>query len=137
MRDDEMSSSESTPYPSVRYEKPPREGDWDAWIAAGWTITCYACRARLGRLFIPFSGGYILIGSRTHLDSRLVERPTPETRTGNAYRRYGPPTRTFAKGRRARLAVDQRPGLTINGPFWVHCYACNAGQAMEPDRIRR
>lgn len=137
MRENEGPSSDSTPYPMVTFEKPPAEGDWAAWMAAGWGINCYSCEARLGRLFIPFSGGFIISGSTAHLDTRLVERPTPETRTGHSYRRYGPPTRTFAKGKRARLAVEQRPGLAINGPFWVHCYACNAGQAMEPERIGR
>jgi hypothetical protein len=135
MRDNQISSGDSTPYPSVRLEKPPLEGDWNVWIAAGWTMTCYACEARLGRLFIPHSGGYIISGSNAHLDPRLVERPSPETRTGHSYRRYGPPIRSFTKGKRARQAPEQRPGLEISGPFWVHCFACNAGQALEPNRI--
>jgi hypothetical protein len=129
------SSSNAAPYRTVSLEKPPQEGDLWAWVAAGWGIACSACGATLGRLFIPFSGGYILSGSTSRLDSRLVERPTPETKSGHSYRRYGPPVRTFGKGKRARLAFDDRPGLSINGPFWVNCYACNVGQALEPERI--
>jgi hypothetical protein len=98
---------------------------------------CYSCEARLGRLFIPFSGGYILSGSTAHLDSRLVERSPLEQQTGHSYRRYGPPVRMFGKGKRSRLAFDDRPSLTVNGSFWINCYACNAGQALEPENINR
>jgi hypothetical protein len=130
-----MSGDDLAPYPTVRLESPPQEGDLWAWVAAGWKIFCYSCDARLGRLYIPFSGGYILSGSTAHLDSRLVERPTPETQTGHGYRRYGPPVRTFGRGKHARLAFEDRPSLSINGPFWINCYACNRGQAMEPKRL--
>ena len=84
---------------------------------------------------MPFSGGYILAGSTSHLDSRLVERDGPEQVTGRHLRRFGPPTRGFAKGKGQRLPSDERPGIDVHGDFWVYCYACNTGQAVEPAQV--
>jgi hypothetical protein len=115
----------------------PRRADGDIWavIAAGWDLLCCNCEAVLGRLFIPFSGGYILHGSTTSLDPRLVERPGRESQTGQGLRRYGPPTRVFARGKRQRSARASRPGLVVNGSFWLNCFRCNAGQGVEPTRV--
>jgi len=111
----------------------PRWSGDDFWarVASGWNLECCACGAVLGRLFLPFSGGFFLAGSSSHLDSRVVERTGRETRTGHRYRRFGPPWRVFAKGKPPRSAVETRPEVLVHGPFWVYCYACNTGQAVE------
>lgn len=109
----------------------------DIWAVtgAGWDLLCCNCAAVLGRLSIPFSGGYILAGNSSHLDPRLVERDGPEKQTG--FRRYGPPTRVHAKGKTQRSASAARPGLGLHGSFWVYCHRCNTGQAVEPERLTR
>lgn len=131
--DSDLADGGSVPYRRVRLEKGERAGDFSEWMAAGWRIVCSACDADLGHLFIPFSGGFIISGSTARLDPRLVERSGRETRTGHQYRRYGPPGRVFAKGKDPRSALEARRELTVNGPCWLYCYACNTGQALEPD----
>jgi hypothetical protein len=84
---------------------------------------------------MPFSGGYFLAGSNSHLDARLVERDGPEHHTGLNLRRYGPPTRVFAKRKGQRSPSEARPGIDVHGDFWVYCHACNTGQAVEPGRV--
>lgn len=112
------------------------EGD-DIWaiVGAGWDLVCCECETVLGRLTMPFSGGYFLAGSSSHLDSRLVERDGPERYTGRKLRRFGLPTRVFAKGKGQRSPSEARPGINVHGQFWVYCYACNTGQAVEPERV--
>ena len=113
----------------------PEGSDIWAITGAGWDLLRCSCAADLGRLSLPFSGGYILAGSTTRLDSRLVERDGQEKRTG--LRRYGPPTRVHAKGKTQRSATLTRLQLALHGSFWVYCYRCNTGQAVEPERITR
>jgi hypothetical protein len=113
----------------------PRAWDSDDFLVnvhAGWDVLCCQCDRALGRLWMPFSGGFHLAGSTTHLDPRLVERDGPEHHTGRNLRRYGPPTRVYAKGKGQRSANEARPGIDVHGEFWVYCFACNTGQAVEP-----
>jgi hypothetical protein len=104
-------------------------------VHAGWDLLCCQCEAVVGRLWMPFSGGYHIAGSSSQLDPRLVERDGPEQYTGRNMRRYGPPTRVFAKGKGQRSPSEARPGIGIHGEFWVYCYACNTGQAVEPTLV--
>jgi len=128
-----IANSRIAPYRRVRLEKGEPAGDWSAWMASGWDLVCCNCDALLGHLFIPFSGGFILAGSSSTLDPRLVERPGREKVTGLGLRRYGPPTRVHARGRTPRLDSATRSEIRVHGSFWVYCYHCNTGQAMEPD----
>lgn len=129
-----MAAERDTAYRLVRLRLRDRGPDLWASVAAGWDLACSMCGAVNGRLFMPFSGGFILAGSTSHLDRRVVERSGPENVTGHRYRRYGPPTRVFAEGRTER-DIAGRPELVVHGPFWLYCHACNAGQAVEPDRV--
>ena len=112
------------------------EGD-DVWaiVGAGWDLLCCQCEALLGRLTMPFSGGYFLAGSNSRLDTRLVERVGREDHTGLNLRRYGPPTRVFTKRKGQRSPSEARLGIGVHGDFWVYCYACNTGQAVEPGQV--
>lgn len=128
--------SDAAPYRRVVTRLRPWDSD-DFWVNvnAGWDLLCCQCEAVLGRLTMPNSGGYFLAGSNSHLDSRIVERDGPEHYTGRGLRRYGPPTRVFAKRKGQRSSSGARQGIDIHGDFWVYCYACNAGQAVEPERV--
>jgi hypothetical protein len=141
----------SDPYRRVTMRKGEPGEDWSAWMAAGWELLCSECGRVFGRLFMPFSGGYILAGSVSRLDGRLVERPGPETKTGHGYRRYGLPQRGYTKRpfsvptadgevaalRRHRSDKASGSELVINGAFWVYCPECNTGQAVEPELLTR
>jgi len=129
----DIANSRAALYRRVKLEKGEPEGDWSAWMASGWDLVCCNCEALLGHLFIPFSGGFILAGSSSRLDPRLVERPGPEKVTGLGLRRYGPPTRVHAKGKTPRSGSATRSEIGVHGAFWVYCYRCNSGQAVEPE----
>lgn len=125
-------NSGAVPYRRVTMRKVGPEDDWSAWMAAGWDLHCCGCDALLGHLFVPFSGGYILEGSSSRLDPRLVERPGPEKVTGLGLRRYGLPTRVRAGGRTPRSNRAAGTEIQVHGRFWVYCHRCNTGQAVEP-----
>jgi len=129
----DVENSPGAVYRRVTMRKVGPEGDWSSWMAAGWDFHCCGCDALLGHLSMPFSGGFILAGSSSTLDQRLVERPGPERVTGLTLRRYGPPTRVHAKGKTPRADGATRPEIRVHGSFWVYCYECNTGQAVEPE----
>lgn len=130
-------SENPVPYRRVTFRELAPEAAFETRMTAGWEIRCSHCHTVLGRLWMPFSGGYILGGTNIHLDPRLVERDGPEQHTGRQLPRYGPPTRVFAKGKGQRTAADGRQGITVHGACWVHCFECNAGQAIDPERFTR
>ena len=131
----ELPAKDAAPYRQIVIGPWPAGVDFWTAIAAGFDLRCCKCDAVLGSLFMPFSGGFFLAGSSARLDPRLVERDGPEKQTG--FRRYGPPSRVFAKGKRRRSASAYRPELRVHGSFWVYCYSCNTGQAVEPERFER
>jgi hypothetical protein len=123
------------PFRRVTFRVREVEGSFETKMAAGWDILCSACRQTvLGRLWMPFSGGHILAGSSSTLDPRLVERDGPEHLTGQKLRRYGPPTNLYGRPRGRRMMRSSGTQLSLNGSFWVYCFECNTGQAVEPER---